>query len=200
VADHLATALLQIAEDALDGNRAFIQQVGRTNAATLRYEPDDSRSGRKSLGAFVVASDWHHKLLDRTPGSWMIHARHDFIGVSLSSAFAIFATECLHHEALAGEPRLQELLDKSVANLFRGLQAIYPEAKLREVWNAAFALKKNLRSSREPKAVDMRVSLAQLILNDALNRVSRQIPADKIEKGVFGLYDALRRAVEPKTA
>jgi hypothetical protein len=200
VADHLATALLQIAEDALDGNRAFMQQVGRMGAAAIRYEPDDSRSGRKSLGAFIVASDWHHKLLDRTPGSWMIHAKHDFIGVSLSSAFAIFATECLHHEGLAGEPRFQELLDKSVANLFRDLRAVYPEATLHEVWNVAFALKKNLRSSPEAKAVEMRASLAQLILSDALNRVSRKIPEDKIEEGVFGLYDSLRRAIEPKTA
>ena len=147
-----------------------------------------------SFGAFVVASDWHHKLLSRTPGNWMDCRKHDFVGVALSSAFAIFATELLHHESGIND---QGLLNRSVAHIFHDLKVTYPETKLREVWEFAFGLKKGLRSSSEPNAIKMRENLAQLVLNDALNRVSKRLAAEKIELPLFELFDTFRRAIAP---
>jgi hypothetical protein len=193
VKEDLRKALLRIAQDGAQARPYYVgvrAPGGRPNpTAKVPTEPEQI-----SFGAFLLASDWHHKLLSRTPGNWKDHRKHDFIGVALSSAFAIFATELLHYESGITD---KALLDQSVANIFRSLKATYPETKLREVWEAAFGFKKGLRSSSEPNAIRMRESLAQLVLNEALNRASKRLPAEEIETSLFGLYDTFRRAIAP---
>lgn len=192
--DDLRKALLGIAQDAHAQGRSYHEAVaapGRPKNVSADVRTDTEQA---SFGAFVVANDWHHKLLSRTPGNWKDHQKHDFVGVGLSSAFAIFATELLHYESGIND---QALLNQSVANLFRDLKGTYPETKLREVWELAFGLKKGLRASTEPNAIKMRETLAQLVLNDALNRVSKRLPAEKIETPLFAMYDNFRRAITP---
>ena len=192
--DNLRKALLRIAHDARAEGRSCHEDIrapGRQINVTADVRTDTQQA---SFGAFVVASDWHHKLLSRTAGNWMDHRKHDLVGVALSSAFAIFATELLHYESGIND---QGLLNQSVANIFHDLKATYPETKLREVWELAFGLKKSFRSSTEANAIKMRENLAQLVLNDAFNRVSKRLPAEKIEMPLFGLYDTFRRALAP---
>ena len=192
--DKLRKALLRIAQDTRAEGRSCHEGArapGRPTNVTADLRTDTEQA---SFGAFVIASDWHHKLLSRTPGNWMDHQKHDLVGVALSSAFAIFATELLHYESGIDD---QGLLNQSVANIFHDLKVTYPETKLREVWELAFELKKSLRSSTEPNAIKMRENLAQLVLNDAFNRVSKRLPAEKIEIALFGLYDTFRRALAP---
>ena len=192
--DQLRDALRRIAQGARgeDGScQQGVRAPGRPIDMNAAVRTDTEQA---SFGALVVASDWHRKLLARTPGNWMDHQKHDFVGVALSSAFAIFATELLHYEAGIND---QGLLNQSVANIFHNLKVTYPEPKLREVWELAFGLKKSLRSSSEPNAIKIREHLAQLVLNDALNRVSKRLTAEKIETPLFGLYDAFRRALAP---
>jgi hypothetical protein len=194
VRENLRQVLHQIAQDARAEGRfshADLRAPGRPIDVNANVRTDTEQA---SFGAFVVASDWHRKLLSRTPGNWTDPQKHDFVGVALSSAFAIFATELLHYESGIKD---QGLLDQSVANIFHDLKLTYPETKLREVWELAFGLKKSLRSSSEPNAIKMRENLAQLVLNDALNRVSNRLAAEKIEMPLFGLYDTFRRAIAP---
>ena len=191
--EDLRKALLQIAQDGAQA-RPYQEGVpgpGGQPSPTAKVQTNPEQI---SFGAFLLASDWHHKLLSRTPGNWKDHRKHDFIGVALSSAFAIFATELLHYESGIND---KALLDQSVANIFCAFKATYPQAQLREVWEAAFGFKKGLRSSSDPNAIRMRESLAQLVLNEALNRVSKRLPAEKIETSLFGLYDTFRRAIAP---
>ena len=192
--DNLRKALLRIAQDARAKGQSCHEDIcapSRPINVTADVRTDAEQA---SFGAFVVASDWHHKLVARTPGNWMDDRKHDLVGVALSSAFAIFATELLHYESGIDD---QGLLNQSVANIFHDLKVTYPETKLREVWELAFGLKKSLRSSTEPNAMKMRENLAQLVLNDALNRVSKRLPAEKIEMPLFGLYDTFRHALAP---
>ena len=192
--ENLRQVLHQIAQDARAEGRfshADLRAPGRPIDVNANVRTDTEQA---SFGAFVVASDWHRKLLSRTPGNWTDPQKHDFVGVALSSAFAIFATELLHYESGIKD---QGLLDQSVANIFHDLKLTYPETKLREVWELAFGLKKSLRSSSEPNAIKMRENLAQLVLNEALNRASKRLPAEEIETSLFGLYDTFRRAIAP---
>ena len=196
--DSLIDALLRISAEGEASNQAFYQ-TGPAAGSPLKYVPDlATQADRVSFGIFVVVNRLRHKLLQRTPGNWMIAETSDDIGVALCCAMAVYETAYLHQLALANEPELPNLLDKSIAALFSDFKIIYSEATLRRLFEKSLSLKNDLIGADHPKAVEARGLLEQFALAYTFNRVRKKISEEDAERVLFGLYDSLRGAIEQK--